>query len=93
MIDKQRKMNQLKKAERSSVLLAFLCALIIFPVSAFSLGAGTGFAWFLFCLLCMFLTHGFAAILLWPFSIIAIPWLTYVENKKRDLEIELKYGD
>tara|TARA_B100000508_G_scaffold138453_1_gene134596 strand:+ start:1775 stop:2161 length:387 start_codon:yes stop_codon:yes gene_type:complete len=90
---RQKKINDLKKARRSSVLGAFLLALLFFPLSGFAISVGVGFAWFLFCVLLMLPTGGLAGFALWPTSMIIVPWHAHTENKKRDLEIDLQYGD
>ncbi len=90
---RQQKINELKKSKRSSVLGAFLLASLAFPLAGFASSIGAGFVWLLFCALLMMPTGGLAGFALWPTSIIIIPWHAHSENKKRDLEIDLQYGD
>jgi uncharacterized RDD family membrane protein YckC len=86
------KLELLKRQNKKSVLVALLAALLICPLAGFMVGLGSGIFWLLLCAGGWLALGPGSLIFLIPIGVLVIPLEIYSQNKKRDLELDLKYG-
>jgi riboflavin transporter FmnP len=88
----EEKLELLKRKSKKSVLTAILAALFIYPLAGFMVGLGSGLFWFLLCAGGWYTLGSGSAMFLIPIGVLVVPAEIYSQNKKRELELDLKYG-